>query len=553
MIPAFVVFAYLGVALYIGIFAFRRSRGARGGGAAEDYFLAGRSLGPAVFLLSLFGANMTAFSILGASGHAFANGIITFGLMASSSALVIPLTLFVIGTRLWALGRRNGFMTPVQMFRDRWECGHIGTAIFAVQAVLLVPYVIIAVMGGGTTLSAVSGGLVPYWLGGAIVSLVIMGYVFFGGMRGTAWVNTLQTILFLMFGAIAVGVIGAGMGGFGRAIESLAASPATAPLLTRERFSPAYFFSYTFIPLSTIAFPHIGIFCLTARRVTHFKKTVVLYPLCMIAIWLPSVFLGVVANAAREVPAIEAKLEARSELAAQGATLTTGDRDRLRAQAAGDDVILRLVEGYAPVWLAAILGACVMAAVMSSDSQILALSTMFTEDVFAYYGGKARFGEAVQVATGRLFVVLITVIAYAIAMRVPQSIFDVATQYAFAGYSALSPLLAAALFWRGSTKWGALASTVWTAAAVVGVAAVQQTIPPPPPGTAVPVWGALGLDIVTRAPQGALVLGFLPVVPMTIVSGVLLVMVSKLTASAAPGPATISRYFESARIYSVPK
>ena len=211
MIPTAVVFAYLAAALYIGIFAFRSSRG---GAIAEDYFLAGRSLGPAVFLLSLFGANMTAFSILGASGHAFANGIVTFGLMASSSALIIPLALFVFGTRLWALGRRNGFITPVQMFRDRWECAHIGTLIFVVQAVLLVPYIIIAVMGGGTTLAAVSGGLVPYWLGGAIVSLVVMGYVFFGGMRGTAWVNTFQTTLFLLFGTIAVVVIGGGMGGF---------------------------------------------------------------------------------------------------------------------------------------------------------------------------------------------------------------------------------------------------------------------------------------------------------------------------------------------------
>ena len=137
---------------------------------------------------------MTAFSILGASGHAFANGIVTFGLMASSSALIIPLCLFVIGTRLWALGKRHGFMTPVQMFRDRWECGHIGTVIFVVQAVLLVPYIIIAVMGGGTTLRAISDGVMPYWLGGAIVSLVVMGYVFFGGMRGTAWVNAFQTI-----------------------------------------------------------------------------------------------------------------------------------------------------------------------------------------------------------------------------------------------------------------------------------------------------------------------------------------------------------------------
>src|SRR5260221_2375078 len=242
MIPALVVFGYLAVVLGIGLCAGRTRTG-----DAEAYFLAGRTIGPAVFLLSLFGTNMTAFSILGASGHAFANGIVTYGLMASSSALIIPLGIFLIGTRLWALGKRYGFMTPVQMFRDRWECGHIGTVIFAVQAVLLVPYIVIAVMGGGTTLTAVSNGLVPYWLRRGGVSLVRNGYDFFGGMRGTGWGNTVQTILFLSFGTIAVVVIARGMGGFSRAMESLLASPATAPLLTRERVSPLYFLSYTFI------------------------------------------------------------------------------------------------------------------------------------------------------------------------------------------------------------------------------------------------------------------------------------------------------------------
>src|SRR6266852_8550641 len=140
--------------------------------------------------------------------------------MASSSALIIPLSLLFIGTRIWALGKKYGFMTPVQMFRDRWECGHIGTVIFAVQAALLVPYIVIAVIGGGTTLRAVSGGLVPFWFGGAVVSLVVMGYVFFGGMRGTAWVNTFQTVLFLCFGAIAFAVIGVSMGGFGPAMHA---------------------------------------------------------------------------------------------------------------------------------------------------------------------------------------------------------------------------------------------------------------------------------------------------------------------------------------------
>jgi SSS family solute:Na+ symporter len=538
MTQAAVVFAYLAVVLCIGIF------GGRGGGRrdAEDYFLAGRSIGPVVFLLSLFGTNMTAFSILGASGHAFANGIVTYGLMASSSALVIPLGIFVIGTRLWALGKRHGFMTPVQMFRDRWECGHIGTVIFAVQAVLLVPYIVIAVMGGGTTLRAVSGGAVPYWLGGAIVSMVVMGYVFFGGMRGTAWVNTFQTILFLSFGAIAVTVIARGMGGFGSAMEDLLASPATSFLLTRERVSPLYFLSYTFIPLSSLAFPHIGIFCLTARRLSHFRRTVVLYPICMLAIWLPSVFLGVAANRAVDLPSIEAKVEARATLASQGPSLAPERRAELRAAASGDDVILKLVEGYAPLWLAALLGAAVMAAVMASDSQILALSTMFTEDVFAFYGGQARFGPFVQVQTGRVFIILLTIVAYGIALTAPQSIFDIASQYAFAGYSALSPLLVAALFWRKSTRWGALAVTLWTAASVLGIAVLQWVVPAPPPGSTVTVWAVGGVDVIARIAAGTTVLGFLPVVPMTVGSALLMFVVSRATAGSRPSAATLARY-----------
>ena len=539
MIPALVVFIYLAVVLYIGIFAFRKAASKK---QAEDYFLASRSLGPFVFLFSLFGTNMTAFAILGSSGHAFSNGIVTFGLMASSSGLVIPLTIFLCGTRVWALGKRYGFMTPVQMFRDRWEMNHIGTVIFVVQAVLLVPYIIIGIMGGGTTLNAVSGGWVPYWFGGAIVALVVMGYVFFGGMRGTAWVNTFQTLLFLLFGTIAIVVIGVGMGGFGNAAEAMLNSPALAPLLTRERISPYYFFSYTFIPLSAIAFPHILIFCLTAEKMAHFKKTVIFYPLCILAIWLPCVFLGVMANRVADVPEIRAKQEARRVLATQGKTMTPEQRDELRDKAAGDDVILHLLKRYAPLWLAGLLGAGIMAAVMASDSQILALSTMFTEDVLAHYGGKARFGETVQVQTGRIFVVILTLFAYGVALRAPETIFELAIQYAFSGFAALSPLLIAALFWKGSTKWGALASTLWVAAAVVAVAAFQQVVPAPAPGPPIGYWSIGGSEIISRTPGGTAVLGFMPVVPMVIISALLMIVVSKLTSK--PSQKTVSKYFD---------
>ena len=540
MIPALVVFLYLGVVLYIGIFAFRRA----GGGGAEGYFLANRSLGQYVFLLSLFGTNMTAFTILGSAGHAFANGVVTYGLMGSSSALLIPVTLYLFGTRVWALGKRHGFMTPVQMYRDRWECGHIGTAIFAIQATLLVPYIVIAVMGGGTTLNAVSGGFVPYWFGGLIVAAVVMSYVFFGGMRGTAWVNTFQTVLFLTFGAAAIIFIGVSIGGFPAAMERLAGSPESAPLLTREQISPRFFFSYMLIPLSSIMFPHISIFCLTARRMGQFRKTVIFYPLCILAIWLPCTFLGLAANAMTDVPAIESKLEARAELAADAGGRTPAETAELQRAAAGDDVIILMLEHYAPLWLAGLLGAGIMAAVMASDSQILALSTMFTEDVFAYYGGKSRFGPAVQVQTGRLFVVLIALVAYAIALQAPPGIFGIAVQYAFSGFTTLLPLLVAALFWRGSTKWGALAVVLWTAGTMTAVAVLQAVVPAPPPGTVVPIWSVGGLDVVTRTPGGTAVLGYMPVLPMLIGSSLLMFVVSRLTPG--PGADTLRRYFPAA-------
>ena len=52
-----------------------------------------------------------------------------------------------------------------------------------------------------------------------------------------------------------------------------------------------------------------------------------------------------------------------------------------------------------------------------------------------------------------------------------------------------------------------------------------------------------GVDLITRASIGTLVLGLLPVVPMTIVSALLMIIVSKLTAAARPAPATLERYF----------
>src|SRR6476620_2013629 len=217
MIPVVVIAVYLVIISLVGGMAFRRGKS-----NTEDFFLANRTVGSMVFFLSLFATNMTAFAILGSSGQAYRQGIGIYGLMASSSGLVIPLTIFFIGTRLWALGKRFGHQTQVAFFRDRWECNTIGTLIFTLSVVMLVPYMIISIMGGGRVLSDISGGRVAYPLGCAVVALVVTMNVFFCGMRGTVWVNIFQTIMFLCFGAVAVSIISQPLpNGFGEYVSDI--------------------------------------------------------------------------------------------------------------------------------------------------------------------------------------------------------------------------------------------------------------------------------------------------------------------------------------------
>jgi SSS family solute:Na+ symporter len=512
MIPAVVVFIYLGIVLYIGVFAFRR-----GSESSEDFFLAGRSLGPYVFLLTLFGTNMTAFAILGSSGLSYQRGIGVFGLMASSSSLVIPLTLFFIGTRLWRVGKRFGHMTQVQYFRDRWECSWVGTFLSLLTAAMMVPYVIIGVMGGGTTLEGLTAGRVPYWFGGLVVAVVVMLYVFLGGMRGVAWVNTFQTLLFLSFGAVGVWLIARKLGGFDRIVAELAANPATHALLTRERMAPREFVSYMFIPLSSIMFPHMAITCMTARQVGAFRKTVVLYPICILAIWLPSVFLGVVA--AHQFPG-----------------LRVGE---------SDDVLLRLLAANTNALVAGVLGAAIMACVMATDSQIMALSTLFTEDLFRHHGGRARFGERAEVWCGRLFVIAIAAVAYSVALALKdwESIFDLSIRFGFSGFAALAPVMLAALFWRRSTAYGALAAAVWVAAGLAGLWWLQQhsnPIAPTPGHPPVPVFPALG-RLFERTAANVTIAGYLPVVFLCLGSAFWMSLISILTPP--PSAATLKKYF----------
>ena len=582
MVPVIVVFIYLAVTLYIGSIAFRKSKD-----NTEDFFLANRTIGPMVFFMSLFATNMTAFAILGSSGLAFRRGVGVYGLMASSSGFMIPLTIFLIGTRLWSLGKRFGHMTQVQFFRDRWECSAIGTCIFCLSVAMLVPYMIISIMGGGRVLHDISTKkaddgkvvmltvmkdgkpvmvdkkvpvkdadgkpvmlpvlkagkplvkadgspvlepklevksvpkmepdcYVSFEVGAAIVAIAVTSIVFFGGMRGTVWVNIFQTLLFLLFGTVAVAVIGGNLPhSFVDYFKGMADDPTKAYFVTREKMPEREFWSYTLIPLSSIMFPHMSIMCLSARKVSAFKRTVVLYPLAIMAIWLPCIFLGVIASQA-----------------------VTGVQP-----GAEDGVLLVMLNQYAHPLLAGILGAGIISAVMGSDChQVLAISTMFTKDLFQYYGGQKKYGEKGGVWFARAFIVGLTVIAYVVALNTGTNIFEMAIRFAFSGFAAMAPVMLAALFWKRSTKFGALASTVYVAASLAFFGYLQYHYKTGDPIFVTGSGDTLVKWLESSAPTGDIrVLGFMTVVPMVLGSAICMVLGSLVTAP--PSRETIERYF----------
>lgn len=480
-----ILIAYLGLVLAIGMSGHRLFRN-----TGEDYFVANRSIGPFVLLMTLFGTQMTAFAILGASGEAYRRGIGVFALMASSSALIVPTVFFFVGTRLWSIGKRFGYVTQVQYFRERWGSDTLGLLLFVVLTCLLIPYVLISMLAGGIIINQITAGGVPAWIGNLAICLVVLAYVEYGGMRGTAYANTFQTLVFMSTGAATIFIVAHQMGGLESVLGRLAESQ--PDLLVRgDRVRPLQLLSYTLIPLSAGMFPHLFIHWLTARRAAHFRYTVVLYPLFIAIVWVPSVLLGVLGSDA--FPGM--------------------------AGPAANSVLVRLIGAYAPELLAALLAAGVFSACMNSvDSQVLALGNMFTHDIVRHYGFHDRMSETLQVRSGRLFVAGILVLTFFLSLVTDNSIFRLGI-WSFTGFAALFPIVIAALFWRRSTRQGAIAS-------VLSVAVL---------------WLYFFLRAGRQADDTILGTGLMPVAVILVAATLVLVAVSLMTPP--PDRAIIARFF----------
>jgi SSS family solute:Na+ symporter len=257
-----IVALYFLLTLAVGYFSYRRTTG-----TAEDYFMASREFGTIVLLMAIFATNMTAFIMVGMPGTAYHTGIGVFGWGIIFSCLY-PLFIFFLGYRAWLLGKKYGYMTPSELYSDRYESHAVNIIMFILLVYYTIPYLVLGVIGGGIAFASMTNGAIPYWLGGLIVILVTFIYTFLGGMRGTAWTNVLQGFVFILAAWVAVILIAYSQGGFESITQKvLSAKPKLLQRSGIPMFSYKMWFSAMLIFCSPIGYPHLWVRLLTGK--TH--------------------------------------------------------------------------------------------------------------------------------------------------------------------------------------------------------------------------------------------------------------------------------------------
>jgi solute:Na+ symporter, SSS family len=187
----------------------------------EEFFVAGRRLGPGLLFATLVAANIGAGSTVGATGLAYRDGLSAWWWVGSAGLGSLVLAFFV-GPRIRRLAAAHDLHTVGDFLEHRY-----GGAVRGIVAALLWVGTL-AILAGqivamGLVFHAVLGlrPEVGSLIGGAVMTI----YFTAGGLLTAAWVNALQLAVELVVYAALVPAAVSRAGGW----AALAAAPATPP------------------------------------------------------------------------------------------------------------------------------------------------------------------------------------------------------------------------------------------------------------------------------------------------------------------------------------
>ncbi len=384
MVATGLIFCYLLVTIVIGIVANKRLSI-----DLEDFLLYGRKAGFVVLYLTIVATYHSAFAFLGSGGFFYTHGI-GFWDAGTWTVLVGAIT-YVLGSRIWALGKRFKYVTPADMLADFYESEAVRVVVALVSVVFTILYIQVQAQGLGYILSVASGDRISFELATLILLLIAAAYLMAGGLRAVYWTDVVQGVW--MYVAVWVGALFLAYKLFGGPLQLWRRVATERPdLLTlpgpQGFFTPGMWFGLMIVLSFGIIFqPHIIIRYYTAASGSTIKWLGATTPIFLMTLFIPAALVGL------------------------GGAIVMPDI------AVPDRIFPELLFNYAPAWLTGIILAGATAAAMSTlDSILHANMTVLTRDIYQrYISPHASQGHYILV--GRVIVLGLLVIGYLLSVK----------------------------------------------------------------------------------------------------------------------------------------
>ena len=411
----------------------------------EDYFVQGRSMSSVAVFFTVAATWWSAFAFMGSNGYFYTRGPLYWTAIAWN--ILFGLLYFVIGKRIWHFGKRNNYITPKDFFKHHYGSEKLGNIVAIIMLVFTIPYLQIQLSGGAYLIEVASGGMITFPLAALLFYVVIIIYVWSGGLRAVAWTDVFYGVL-LFFGMIFAGmyIVNSNWGGATDMFEALRASrPENLSLAGTSWMGWIAMFIIT--PIGSFMGPQLWTRMYAVKTGRLFN--------------LMPFLLGFAA------------------IAYVGSMLVGNSGVLLEPEIANADYILPTVlyKG-APFVLASLIIACGAAAAMSTaNSQIHSMAAVYTIDFHKTYINK-EITEAKLVWVGRWTILILSAIAYLLCLYNTNLLVTVGL-VALAGTAQVIVPTVGALFWKRSTVAGAISGLI----VGIGLLCAFQFIPPfNPPG-----------------------------------------------------------------------
>jgi len=147
--------------------------------------------------------------------------------------------------------------------------------------------------GAGQAIVGLTDGAVPFWVGAGAITLFMIVYVAVSGMRGVAWTDTLQGTGDAWAHLGRRRVVLSAVGGLSSATASMGEANPEFLALGGGLYSPQYVISTAVsIAFGVTMFPQINQRFFVARSEKVLKRTLALWPVLVVLLFVPAFMLG---------------------------------------------------------------------------------------------------------------------------------------------------------------------------------------------------------------------------------------------------------------------